>query len=396
MRLAAWNVRTLLDSQDRHERRTAIIARELARYSIDIAALSETRISSATQFEEVGAGYTFFCYGYPEGEMRHGGVGFAIRSSLLKSVRATPCGMSPRLMKVEINLEGGHSATLFSCYAPTLAAPQDEKERFYDQLSHAIEAVPFQHKLFVLGDFNARVGRDYVIWSKVIGRHGIGKENANGSMLLDLSTKQNLVVTNTIFQQANKYKASWMHPRSKHWHLIDFVLVRQRDLRDVRLTRVMRPTSSWSDHRMVLTTVFLAAKPAKRLHTAAPLKKLDVAKLKDETICSELQDGMADALATDDSDHWEQFKTTVSGVASKVLGFRKTCHKDWFDDQDTEALKLLDDMHAKHLCWMNDKTSSFKKSAYTAARSAAQKRLRQMKDDNARQGSYRMQLIDMI
>ena len=123
---------------------------------------------------------------------------------------------------------------------------------------------------------------------------------------------------------------------------------------------------------------------------------VDVAKLKDETICSELQDGMADALATDDSDHWEQFKTTVSGVASKVLGFRKTCHKDWFDDQDTEALKLLDDMHTKHLCWMNDKTSSFKKSAYTAARSAAQKRLRQMKDDNARQGSYRMQLIDMI
>jgi len=102
-------------------------------------------------------------------------------------------------MKVEINLEGGHSATLFSCYAPTLAAPQDEKERFYEQLSHAIEAVPFQHKLFVLGDFNARVGRDCVIWSKVIGRHGIGKENANGSMLLDLSTKQNLVVTNTIF-----------------------------------------------------------------------------------------------------------------------------------------------------------------------------------------------------
>ena len=138
-------------------------------------------------------------------------------------------------------------------------------------------------------DFITRVGRDYEIWSKVIGRHGIGKENANGSMLLDLSTKQNLVVINTIFQQVNKYKASWMHPRSKHWHLIDFVLVRQRDLRAVRLTRVMRPTSSWSDHRMVLTTVFLAAKPAKRAHTAAPLKKLDVAKLKDETICSELQ-----------------------------------------------------------------------------------------------------------
>ena len=78
MRLAAWNVQTLLDRGDRHERRTAIIARELARYSIDIAALSETRISGSTQLEEVGAGYTLFCIGHPEGEMRHGGVGFAV------------------------------------------------------------------------------------------------------------------------------------------------------------------------------------------------------------------------------------------------------------------------------------------------------------------------------
>jgi len=70
MRLAARNVLTLLDRADRHERRSAIIARELARYRIDIAALSETRLSGSLQFEEVGAGYTFFWQGYPEGEMR--------------------------------------------------------------------------------------------------------------------------------------------------------------------------------------------------------------------------------------------------------------------------------------------------------------------------------------
>jgi len=173
MRLAAWNVRTLLDNDDRLERRTAIIAREMERYNIDIAALSETRLSNSTQFEEVGAGYTFFCSGNPEGIMRHGGVGIVIRSALLKTMKSTPCGISPRLMKAEINLEG-HTATLFSCYAPTLAAAQEDKELIYEQLSYAMEAVPYKHKLFVLGDFNARVGRDYKVWSKVIGRHGIG------------------------------------------------------------------------------------------------------------------------------------------------------------------------------------------------------------------------------
>jgi len=68
-----------------------------------------------------------------------------------------------------------------------------------------METVPYKHKLFVLGDFNARVRRDYKVWSKVIGRHGIGSENANGSMLLDLCAKHNMVVTNTMFRQANKY-----------------------------------------------------------------------------------------------------------------------------------------------------------------------------------------------
>jgi len=81
-----------------------------------------------------------------------------IRSALLKTMKSTPCGISPRLMKDEINLEGGHTATHFSCYAPTLAAAQEDKKLIYEQLSYAMEAVPYKHKLFVLGDFNARVG----------------------------------------------------------------------------------------------------------------------------------------------------------------------------------------------------------------------------------------------
>jgi len=191
MRLAAWNVQTLLDRGDRHERRTAIIARELARYRIDIAALSETRISGSTQLEEVGAGYTFFCIGHPRG--RDASWRRWLRSPFYSTEVYTGYaiyGISPRLMKVQVSLEGGHTATLLSCYAPTLAAPQEEKEEFYEQLGHAIDALPFKQKLFVLGDFNARVGRNHELWHKVLGRHGIGNENANGSMLLDLCTKQ--------------------------------------------------------------------------------------------------------------------------------------------------------------------------------------------------------------
>ncbi|VDM01769.1 unnamed protein product [Schistocephalus solidus] len=52
----------------RPERKTALVTRKLARYMVDIAALSETRFSEQGQLEDVGAGYTFFWSGRPKAE----------------------------------------------------------------------------------------------------------------------------------------------------------------------------------------------------------------------------------------------------------------------------------------------------------------------------------------
>jgi len=114
----------------------------------------------------------------------------------------------------------------------------------------------------------------------------------------------NLVVTNTVFQQADRYKGSWMHPRSGYWHLIDFVLTRQRDLRNIRLTRAMRATTSWSDHRLVRTSVFLTTKAVKRTHKALRMKRHNVANLQDEATCMDLQEQLDQALSGDDTVEW--------------------------------------------------------------------------------------------
>ena len=73
--VGAWNVRTLLDRDNtaRPERRTALIAKELTRYRIDIAALSETRLADEGTMKDDGGGYTFVWHGKPETEDRiHG------------------------------------------------------------------------------------------------------------------------------------------------------------------------------------------------------------------------------------------------------------------------------------------------------------------------------------
>ena len=62
MKIAGWNVRTMLDSDDNDcpQRRSALVARELSRLDIDIAALSEVHFAEEGSLVEHGAGYTLF------------------------------------------------------------------------------------------------------------------------------------------------------------------------------------------------------------------------------------------------------------------------------------------------------------------------------------------------
>lgn len=101
-----WNVCTLLDRAGalRPERRTDLIARELDRYGIQIAALSETRLAGEGQLTETGAGYTFFWIGRTEAEHCEAGVGFAIKSNLVNKLAAPPKGISERLMALHLPL----------------------------------------------------------------------------------------------------------------------------------------------------------------------------------------------------------------------------------------------------------------------------------------------------
>ena len=163
LNVASWNVRTLLDTNRTAIRPSAIVARELNRYSIDIAALSETRLLGENVIEEVAGGYTFFLIGKPLGERADYGVGFAIRTSLVKHLQGKyPIGINERLMTMTLPLVGG-TLDIISAYAPTLKKSDEVKANFYGHLNDAINAVPSSHKLLVLGDFNARVGCDHSI-----------------------------------------------------------------------------------------------------------------------------------------------------------------------------------------------------------------------------------------
>ena len=99
-----------------------------------------------------------------------------------------------------------------------------------------------------------------------------------GLLLLSKCAEHELSITNTVFRQADKFKTTWMHPRSKQWHLIDYIIVRQRDLRDVCITRAMRGAECWTDHRLIRAVLKLHIAPAQRKRPKTVRAAFDIAK----------------------------------------------------------------------------------------------------------------------
>ena len=51
--------------------------------------------------------------------------------------------------------------------------------------------------------------------------------NSNDELLLALCSEFELLMTNTVFKQKDERKTTWMHPRSRHWHMIDFIIMHE-------------------------------------------------------------------------------------------------------------------------------------------------------------------------
>ena len=145
-----------------------------------------------------------------------------------------------------------------------MSNPEDAKDKFHEDIDSFISSVPQNDKFILLGNFNARVGSDHQVWERVLGKQGIGKCTCKGLLLLRACATHNLSIANTIFQLSTRNKTSWMHRRSKHWHLIDYVIVKARDRRDVHITKAMCGAECWTILRLIVSKMKLSLRPVRR------------------------------------------------------------------------------------------------------------------------------------
>ena len=92
--------------------------------------------------------------------------------------------------------------TVIQVYAPTSNAEEAEVEWFSEGLQDLLELTPKKDVLFIMGDWNAKVGSQEI--PGVTGKFGLGVQNKAGQRLAEFCQENTLVIANTFFQQQKR------------------------------------------------------------------------------------------------------------------------------------------------------------------------------------------------
>ena len=92
--------------------------------------------------------------------------------------------------------------TVIQVCAPKTNAEEAEVEWIYEDLQDLLELTPQKDVLFMIGDWNAKVGSQDI--PGVAGKFGLGVQNEAGQRLTEFCQENTLVIANTLFQQHNR------------------------------------------------------------------------------------------------------------------------------------------------------------------------------------------------
>ena len=224
------------------------------------------------------------------------------------------------------------------------------KDSFYEDLEGIISATSRKYRIILLGNFRAWVGYDHILLLNALGKHGTGKCNSNGELLLFKCVAHELFITNTASSKPTNTKprpATWMHPRSKHWNMLGYVIVQQRNRRNVNITPTMRDSSYLSDPLLVKSTMKLHMAPATRRQRQLQVKKLNVKALSRQKKLEERKNKLDSCPEVSANDEQEiekmrsEFCNTSYSAAANGLGFVQRKHQDSFDENDKEIQVLI-------------------------------------------------------
>ena len=336
LRICTWNVRTLY-----RDGASIQLVDALKKYKADITAIQEMRWMGQGSKEKGSCKIYYSCH-----VSKHEfGVGFVVGERLRDSVlQFTP--VNERLAALRIKGKF-FNISLICAHAPTEEKDDLTKEEFYERLNEVYERCPHHDVKIVLGDFNAKVGKE-PIFGQTIGKYSLHAQTSdNGMRLIDFAAANNMVVSSTRFPHLDIHKATWLSPDQRTRNQIDHVVIDGRHASSVLDVRTIRGANIDSDHFLVAAKVRMRLSVANNVRNATQ-RKLDVEKLQSQrtadTFAARLSHLLSQSTQPDDiSAQWDHISRSMRTAAEEVIGFHRHRRNQWYDQEcrDATAIKNL-------------------------------------------------------
>ena len=146
--------------------------------------------------------------------------------------------------------------TVIQVYAPTSNA--EEAEQFYEDQQDLLELTPKKDVLFIIGDWNAKVGSQET--PGVTGKFGLGIRNEEGQRLKEFCQENTLVIANTLFQQHKRRLYTWTSPDGQYQNQIDYILCSQRWRSSIQSAKTRPGTYCVTHHELLISKFRLKLK----------------------------------------------------------------------------------------------------------------------------------------
>ena len=128
---------------------------------------------------------------------------------------------------ISVHFQGkSFNITVIQVYAPTSNTEEAEVEWFCEDLQDLLQLTTKKDALFIIGDWNPKVGSQETLG--VTGKFGLGIWNEAGQRLIEFCQKNALVIANTFFQQYKRRLYTWTSPDGQNRNQIDYILCSQR------------------------------------------------------------------------------------------------------------------------------------------------------------------------
>ena len=223
----------------------------MARGNIDILGISKLKWTRMGEFN-LDDHYIYYC---GQESLWRNGVAIIVNKRVRNAVLG--CNLKNDGM-ISVCFQGkSFNVTVIQVYALTSNAEEAEVEQIYEDLQDLLELTPRKDVLFIIGDWNAKVGSQET--PGVTGEFD-GVQNEAGQRLIEFCQEKAQVVANTLFQQHKRRLYTWTSPEGQHWNQIDYILCSQRWRRSIQSTKIRPGADCGLDHELLITKFRLKLK----------------------------------------------------------------------------------------------------------------------------------------